>query len=174
MSDKLHLGCGTDILTGYVNVDVAKLPGVDVVHDLTKRPWPFKDGQFSEVILTHVLEHLPETVEVMNELWRICAPGARVKLRVPYWNASDFITDPTHVKDFNEHTFDFFDPNHRRCQERPYYSKARFAIDKRAYHVKVFERYFRFEAGVVLRLLEGLAGKFCNVIQVMEFELVRK
>ena len=37
---KLHLGCGTDIRAGWVNLDCAKLPGVDIVHDLNVLPLP--------------------------------------------------------------------------------------------------------------------------------------
>src|SRR5436190_17862449 len=133
MSPKLHLGCGRDIRAGYVNVDSAALPGVDVVHDLSRFPWPFADAEAEELILQHVLEHLPDTIRVMEEIWRISAPGARVVIRVPYWNASDFITDPTHIRPFNEHTFDFFDPSHPRCQERSYYSAARFHIRRKTY-----------------------------------------
>lgn len=37
---KINLGCGTDIKPGWVNVDIAKLDGVDIVHDLDELPLP--------------------------------------------------------------------------------------------------------------------------------------
>ena len=46
---KLNIGCGKKILNGYINLDVVKLPGVDIVHDLNKYPWPFKDNYFDEI-----------------------------------------------------------------------------------------------------------------------------
>ena len=41
MTMKLHLGCGHIIKEGWVNHDIVPLAGVDVVHDLTKFPWPW-------------------------------------------------------------------------------------------------------------------------------------
>lgn len=32
---RLNLGCGRDIKKGWINLDILKLPGVDVVYDLT-------------------------------------------------------------------------------------------------------------------------------------------
>ncbi len=172
MKENLHLGCGHVILDDHVNVDCAPLPGVDIVHDLAKMPWPFPDNQFKKILLNHVLEHLPNTIAVMDELWRISKSGAQVNVNVPYWNASDYITDPTHIRPFNEHTFDFFDPDHFRCKERPYYARARFRPGRRAYHVRVFGRYYRFSSAPARFVLETLAHFFCNIIQVMEFELI--
>src|SRR5215216_1054863 len=96
MKDKLHLGCGNQILTGWLNHDLVALPGVDVTHDLALFPWPFESSQFNEVRMIHVLEHLPDTIKILEEIHRICAPGAKVTIRVPYWNSPDMITDPTH------------------------------------------------------------------------------
>lgn len=167
---KVHLGCGHEILPGFVNVDGAPLPGVDVVYDLGKFPWPFKDGECEEILMKHVLEHLPNTIQVMEEMWRICADGAKVTVRVPYWNARDFVTDPTHVRAFNEDTFNFFDPDHKSCRERFYYSKARFRVVKKYYFVK-FGFYFAVRPKILCRLLEIPAQFLSNIIQVMEVEL---
>ena len=125
---KLHLGCGNHILPGYVNVDAAQLPGVDVVHDLCVFPWPFEREQFEEVIAVDVLEHLPDTIRTMEELFRITEPGGRVHIRVPYFNAWDASYDPTHVRSFNENSFDFFDPKMEVHQTRSYYASVRFSI----------------------------------------------
>lgn len=168
---KIHLGCGREILPGFINLDSVPLPGVDVVHNLAKMPWPFENGVADEIILVHVLEHLPNTIAVMEELWRISAPGAKIMLRVPYWNSRDFITDPTHVKAFNEHSFDFFDPDSKACQLRSYYSKARFRIKKKTYYFSIFGRYYAVRPSFFCALLELPAQYISNVIQVMEFEL---
>lgn len=47
---KLNLGCGKDIKKEYVNLDIRKFPGVDIIHDLNKFPYPFKDDSFDEII----------------------------------------------------------------------------------------------------------------------------
>jgi SAM-dependent methyltransferase len=120
-----------------LNLDVAPLPGVDVVHDLERLPWPFDDNSFEEIVLINVLEHLSDTISVMEELHRISRPGGLIRIRVPYWNSPDAISDPTHKRFFNEHTFDFFDPRTRSGRERPYYSTARFHIDELFFYTRV-------------------------------------
>ena len=117
--ERLHLGCGNDVLPGWVNHDLAALPGVDVVHDLDSYPWPFEDDRFDEVRLHHVLEHLSEPVRAIEELHRITRDGGAVEVRVPYWNSTDWATDPTHKTPFSEYSFDFFDPATRHGRERP-------------------------------------------------------
>ena len=115
---KVNLGCGSNIRLDYLNVDCFPLPGVNVIHDLTRFPWPFERNSMDEVLMVHVLEHLPNTVKAMEEVWRIARPGALVKISVPFWNSEDFVTDPTHVKMFGAWTFDFFDPRTVLNQER--------------------------------------------------------
>ena len=84
---QLQLGCGHDAKPGWINQDMVQLPGVDVVHNLNIRPWPWADGSIDEVWAKDVLEHLPNTVEVMEEIYRITRPGATVYIAVPYWNS---------------------------------------------------------------------------------------
>ena len=172
MSNKLHLGCGNEILEGWINHDGAALPGVDVVHDLTVFPWPFASSLFTEIRMFHVLEHLPETVRTIEELHRIAAPDCRLVIRVPYWNSPDFATDPTHRSAFNEHSFEYFDPGERHCQERPYYSTARFRTGRKDYFTKVRGRYRRVVSRRWKRVLERAATHLGGIIWVIEFELI--
>ena len=58
MKEKLNLGCGNDIRPDYVNLDVADLEGVDVVHDLDQLPLPFDDESFREILCLDVFEHV--------------------------------------------------------------------------------------------------------------------
>lgn len=53
--ERLHVGCGNEVLPGWVNHDLVALPGVDVVQDLDSYPWPFDDDRFAVVRLHHVL-----------------------------------------------------------------------------------------------------------------------
>ena len=129
MARRLNLGCGNEVLDGFVNVDIHGRPGIDVVHDLTKFPWPLPDNHFDEVRFQNVLEHLPDTIRTIEEMWRVCAPNAAVDIRVPYWNSRWAWMDPQHVRPFHECTFDFFDPSKKYFRERPYYSNARFHVD---------------------------------------------
>jgi Uncharacterized protein conserved in bacteria len=81
---KLNLGCGSDILEGYVNVDIRKAKGVDVVVDITKK-LPFKDKSFEEVLAQDVLEHLilADQENLLLEINRILIDSGTLKIRTP-------------------------------------------------------------------------------------------
>lgn len=47
---------------------------VDVVHDITESPWPFKDNEFDLVVLGDILEDLPDNgcqIEILEEAARV-------------------------------------------------------------------------------------------------------
>jgi SAM-dependent methyltransferase len=181
-SKKLHLGCGNVIKPGWLNHDLVSLPGVDVVHDLRVFPWPFEDRQFEEVFMREVLEHLPDTIRTLEELYRITKPGAKIYITVPYWNSYAAIGDPTHVRLFNETSFDFFDPTNAQCKERSYYSTARFYIEKMGFCMTPFEPVLRIPVltrdyvvynPVGKKILLTFASVFCNVISGLDVHLKR-
>ena len=99
---KLNLGCGSKLLTGYTNVDKFNLYKPDLLHDLEKFPYPFKDNSVDEIILSHVLEHLGQAPETFNniikELYRICKNETIINISVPHPRHDEFISDPTHVR----------------------------------------------------------------------------
>ena len=55
MSTKLHIGCGSEILEGWINIDNAAYPGVDRVLDVTQG-LPFE--KVSYIFAEHFIEHL--------------------------------------------------------------------------------------------------------------------
>ena len=109
---KLHIGCGKNILPGYTNLDMVRLPGVDVVHDLEKFPYPFKDETFDLIDAHQVLEHVTDLCGVMKELSRILEKGGTLRVDVPHFTSNSAYMDPTHVRFFAYTTFDFFVKNH--------------------------------------------------------------
>lgn len=126
MGLKLNLGCGKNILEGWVNIDSADLPGVDWVANLeppfyyrhTSGPplealigrsqLPFGDGSVSEFLMSHVLEHITHTLDLMQELYRIAEPDAEMLIRVPYGASNDAHEDPTHVRQYFTGSFAYF------------------------------------------------------------------
>jgi len=73
----LNLGCGNTIYPApnVVNVDYVQVPGVNVVHDLSKMPLPFEDNTFDLVIANHILEHVPNWWECFRDLARVVKVG---------------------------------------------------------------------------------------------------
>lgn len=108
---RLHLGCGTDIREGWINLDSQKLPGVDVVADLDdcrRTPLPLPADSIDEFYCSHVLEHLRDALGFMQEMHRIAKPGAVMTIRVPYGSSDDADEDPTHVRRLFIYSFSYF------------------------------------------------------------------
>ncbi len=156
----LDIGCGPNKEKGAIGIDKAKLLGVDVVHDLEKTPYPFKDNEFDKIISNHCIEHLQNFAGVMEEIHRISKPGALVKIVVPYYTSKDFYTDFTHRHPFTEHSFMYFDDSH----VYNYYSKARFKVE----NVK-----FNYSAiGKWIPIRRILRHYFWNIVDSIEFSLI--
>lgn len=111
MPVKLNIGCGQDIREDYVNIDGVDLPGIDFKVDLdacAATPLPLPDDHFQELELIHVLEHLYHPLPLMQELYRVAAPGARLLVQVPHAGHDDAWVDPTHVRAITPQTFGYF------------------------------------------------------------------
>lgn len=164
MDWKLNMGCGRDIIDGYVNADSVGLPGVSLISDFS-RPFPFRDNSFSAVNAVNVIEHLPDTVRVMEEIWRVSKAGAKIHIKVPHYKSSNAFKDPTHRSFFTEDSFEYFDSG-----EISWYSKARFKVSsvKKIYQYHI-ERYVRRP---LPRLLPFVERFFDNTVESLEFDLV--
>ena len=105
---RLNIGAGPLKIEGAVNLDID--PGLepDVVHDLTQFPYPFEDNTFDYVHCSKVIEHLLDTIPVMEEIGRITKPGGLVYVAVPHFASGMACGDPTHVSFFSTTTFKNF------------------------------------------------------------------
>jgi hypothetical protein len=97
---RLNLGCGTKCLDGYINVD--KFGNPDLCLDLETFPYPWENNSVAEIKMHHVLEHLGQETEtylkIIQELYRICQPNAKINIIVPHHRSDRFFHDPTHVR----------------------------------------------------------------------------
>lgn len=78
----LYIGGAGRMVDGYVNVDLAAVPGVDVVADAERLP--FRAGVFQRVECDAVLEHVRHPERVMAEMERVLLPGGYVHLVAPF------------------------------------------------------------------------------------------
>lgn len=123
----LNLDCCDRHIAGAVNVDIC--PPADVVCDL-RQPWPFADSSVDKIIAHDIIEHLPDRVHTMNELWRVLKPGGRAEIIVPTTEGRGAWQDPTHCSYWNRNSFFYFtagDP-HRERFGRYYGVHARFRV----------------------------------------------
>ncbi|MBN2421575.1 methyltransferase domain-containing protein [Candidatus Woesearchaeota archaeon] len=108
---KLNLGCGRDIRRGYVNSDILNIDGVDVVHDINKFPYPFKDNTFDEIRCWAVLCYAKNIVKVMDELHRISKNRAILNIHEPHYNNIGRYNEPYMRRVFGRCSFDWLDQN---------------------------------------------------------------
>ena len=80
---RLHLGCHTNRLPGWVNVDLLGVP-VDLAWDLT-RPFPFTDRTVDAIFHEHVIEHLRlrDGYHLARECHRMLKRGGVLRIAVP-------------------------------------------------------------------------------------------
>jgi predicted SAM-dependent methyltransferase len=139
---KLNLGCGKDIKSEYINLDMRKIKGISLVCNLEIFPYPFQDAVFDEIYCNNVLEHLDDIVGVMDELHRICKPGARIVIKIPHFTSQYAFADPTHKHYFTYESFDYFTSAYEMTSECPdWYSERKF---------NMFSKKIIFSKGLLL------------------------
>jgi SAM-dependent methyltransferase len=95
----LYVGGAGRAVDGYVNIDLFAVPGVDVVTDAERLP--FGADTFQRIECDAVLEHVRDPVRVIDEMYRVLAPGGYLHLVTPFCH-------PFHEypKDFRRFTLD--------------------------------------------------------------------
>lgn len=122
----LNLGCGLLQKPEAINVDHWPGPGVDVVYDLDRHPWPWPDEAFETVYALDILEHLEDFLAAVQEIHRILRPGGTLHVRTSCWETKQSYTDPTHRRFLTEDTFNFWVPGHWQSAKYPQYHRGRF------------------------------------------------
>lgn len=81
---KLHIGCGSRIIPGFVHVDTRPLPHVDHVCRAEKLDF-VKNGSVDLIYCSHLLEHYDREhfIEPLREWLRALRPGGILRLSVP-------------------------------------------------------------------------------------------
>ena len=135
---KINIGCGNDIRPDFVNLDVANLKGVNIVHDVNTLPLPFKKEAADYILCLDLLEHI-NYVDFLKDVNRILKKGGEVEIRVPHFTSRFNFIDPTHIIKYSIQTFEFFLEN--SFFKREYYTD--FSFDT------IIKRKILFEKSIV-------------------------
>jgi predicted SAM-dependent methyltransferase len=83
----LHLGCGRNVLPGWLNSDYYPISEKVMFLDAA-RPFPFPDNSFDFVFSEHMIEHIPYTVgcAMLKECYRVMKPGGKIRISTPNLN----------------------------------------------------------------------------------------
>ena len=81
---KLHIGCGDNELSGWLNADLHPRSAAVLRLDAGRR-FPFADGTFAYVYSEHVIGSLScqDVATMLRECFRVLAPGGKVRLVTP-------------------------------------------------------------------------------------------
>lgn len=162
---KLNLGCGEQILEGFINIDSFPHTGVDLVCDLNKGI-PLPDNSITEVKANHILEHLEDIIKIMEEIHRVSKKGAVVKIKSPYFKSIGAFKDPSHKSFLTERTFEYFDPLLVRSKRLPnYQTKAAFSVKKVSFiWSSPYIRFLPFKKSFFIKY-------FWNIARTIYYEL---
>lgn len=144
----LDFGCGRVPLYGayrsFIDVNICmdwmEPPGtshVDVVSDLS-REVPLPSSSTDTIIVSSVLEHLPDPARTWSEFERLLAPGGRVIGNVPFYY--QLHEAPHDYFRFTEHAL----RRHIEAVASPSWSFARQAVHRRSSPISYRRRWRRF------------------------------
>ena len=94
---KLHLGCGDEILDGYINCDVENIKA-DMLFNAAKIPFP--DNSIDEIKAYHLIEHFKyrEAFTVLKEWYRVLKPNGVLIMETPdLLNSCQKFVDSNHL-----------------------------------------------------------------------------
>ncbi|MCK5850653.1 MAG: glycosyltransferase [Kiritimatiellae bacterium] len=80
---RLHIGCGANSLSGYVNIDKYPVMGADITAQADRLRFP--DNSVEEIYTSHMIEHLRpiELESALREWHRVLKPEGRLRIRCP-------------------------------------------------------------------------------------------
>jgi SAM-dependent methyltransferase len=167
----LDVGCGIKKRAGAIGIDRNPASAADVICDLDKFPYPFKDGVFDELFAIHVIEHVSDVIRTMEEFHRLVRKGGYIRIETPHYTDFSSFCDPTHKSHLNSYSFRYFGED---AGGFGYYSSVRFR--ERKVEVKLLQLWrllgFEWLVNHVPRFRKFWEHYLCFVIRgkVMNFE----
>jgi SAM-dependent methyltransferase len=167
----LDVGCGINKKPGSIGIDRNPRSRADVIVDIDRFPYPFRDSTFDALQAVHVIEHVSDVVRTMEEFHRLVRPGGEVYLATPHYTDFSSFCDPTHKWHLNSFSLRYFGEDHGGYS---YYSNARF---EETVYVKVLALWkclgFEWLINASPRLRRYWEYYFCYVIRgkVIEWRL---
>ena len=106
----------------YTTTDLNS-PLADVKADICNLP--FKDHEFDYIFCNHVLEHIPDDIKAMQELYRVLAPGGIGIFQIPQDLSRAITFEDNSIVDPKERAKIFGQYDHVRVYGKDYFDKLR-------------------------------------------------
>ncbi|SFG61790.1 glycosyltransferase [Streptomyces mirabilis] len=110
----LDLGAAHRKPPGYVGVDQRPEEGVDIVATLPGK-LDLPDGSVGLMRAVEFFEHVPAKVPLINELYRLLAPGGMLLVMSPSSDGRGAYQNPAHVAYYNENSFWYYTDDQYRA-----------------------------------------------------------
>ena len=168
----LDVGCGINKKPGSIGIDRNPQTKADVLVELDRFPYPFRDGSFNGLQAVHVIEHVSDVIKAMEEFHRVVRPGGEVFIVTPHYTDFSSFCDPTHRWHLNSFSLRYFGADNAGYG---YYSKARF--QEISVHVKLLALWrwlgFQFLVNAFPRFRRFWEHYLCYVVRgkVIEWRL---
>ena len=164
----LNIGCGwkktpDNNSENWVNIDKALEVKPDLIMDLDKHKLPHQDSTVDYIYCVQTFEHFKDPLAILKDWWRVCKPGGKIFIQVPYAYAYQ---DHLHHRTvgFHEDTFVKFYPNQLEKHDRDYYSEITLELS----HYKCYSgglfKYVPFK--------KYMSKIFNNIYCYIEYELI--
>ena len=121
----------------YITTDLNS-PLADVKADICNLP--FNDDEFDIILCNHVLEHIPNDIKAMHELYRVLKPGGMAIIQIPQDLKRETTFEDDSITNKKERTKIFGQYDHVRIYGRDYFNKLRsvgFIVNETDYTSKL-------------------------------------
>lgn len=161
---RLNIGAGRTYIPGFINIDISGK--ADVILDIGKDKLPFENDSVDLIFSYHTLEHIPDYLFALSEIYRVLKHGGRFLVGLPYVTLTEYhLVNPYHLHNFNEYSFDFFNAGKMLGsggEDRPiFFTKA----------------FHRFHCIGIFKVLPPPLRSWCrrhlfNVVRCIDFGLI--
>ena len=106
---KLNIGAGQTYIPNFINIDISEKADISI--NLGEEKLPFDDDSVDFIFSYHTLEHIPDYLFALSEIYRVLKHGSQFLIGLPYVTLTEYhLVNPYHLHNFNEYSFDFFNP----------------------------------------------------------------
>ena len=92
----LDIGCGCNKVPGSIGMDIDQNSHADIIHDLNKYPYPIDDNSLDKVFAKHIIEHLDDPKNFLQEIYRILKPRGTAFIETPHFSSHVAYSEPQH------------------------------------------------------------------------------
>lgn len=123
-SFEIELGCGSRKRSANaIGIDQLDLPGVDIVGDISEVLARFPENSIATIRSFHVLEHLENFGEIIQQFETVLKIGGQLQIVVPHFSNPHYYSDYTHKNFFGLYSMSYLSRDGLFRRKVPTYGK---------------------------------------------------